>query len=189
MSATLQPKLTYAEYPAREAVSTEKHEFIHGETYAMAGGTLEHGALALAVAGELRNALAGKPCRSHSSDARVHVTSTGATLYPDVSVVCGKVETPPGDPQAIANPTVLVEVLSDSTEAHDRGAKAGHYRRLPSLREYVLVSQSERRVEVQRRNERGVWELHFFGPGERLEFSSLGVSIPVDAIYANPLAA
>jgi Uma2 family endonuclease len=189
MSATPKPTLTYAEYLAREATSEVKHEFINGEAFAMAGGTLEHGALALALGGELRTALTGKPCRTYSSDVRVKVLSTGASFYPDLSIVCGKVETPPDDANAIANPLVLVEVLSDSTEAYDRGAKAGHYRRIDSLREYVLVSQAEQRVEIQRRNERGVWELHFFGPGERVELTSLGVSIPLDAVYANPLPA
>jgi Uma2 family endonuclease len=180
-------KLTYAEYLAREAVSTEKHEFINGEAYAMAGGTLEHSALASSAMVALGAALAGRPCRAYNSDARVRVLSTDASFYPDLSVVCGKVETAPADPHAISNPLVLVEVLSDSTEANDRGAKAAHYRRIESLREYVLVSQSERRVEVQRRNERGIWELHFFGEGERIELTSLGVSMPVDALYANPL--
>ncbi len=187
MAATPKPTLTYSEYLAREATSEVKHDFINGEAYAMAGGTLEHSALAAALLGEARSALAGKPCRAYTSDARVYVTSTGASFYPDVSVVCGKVETPPGDANAIANPLVLIEVFSDATEAYDRGAKAGHYRRIDSLREYVLVSQTEQRVEVQRRNERGVWELHFFGPGEKLELSSLGVSVSVDAVYANPL--
>jgi Uma2 family endonuclease len=83
---------------------------------------------------------------------------------------------------------VLIEVLSEGTEANDRGAKAFHYRRLPSLREYVLVSQADRRIEVQRLNERGIWELHFSGPGERAELTSLGISISVDAVYANPIA-
>ena len=182
----------YAEYLAREATSELKHDFINGEAYAMAGGTLEHSALAAAMLGEVGSALMGnmgKPCRAYTSDARVYVTSTGASFYPDASIVCGKVQTPPDDANALANPLVLVEILSDSTEAYDRGAKAGHYRRIDSLREYVLVSQSEQRVEVQRRNERGVWELHFFGPGERVELASLEVSVSVDAVYADPLPA
>ncbi|MFZ5438385.1 MAG: Uma2 family endonuclease [Myxococcota bacterium] len=180
--------MTLAEYVAEETTSEQKHEFINGEVYAMAGGTLEHGALCVAFGAQLANALAGKPCRTFSSDVRVHVESTGATFYPDLSVVCGRAQSPEDDPNALANPIVLVEVLSEGTEAYDRGAKAGHYRRLGSLREYVLVSQSERRIEVQRLNERGVWELHFFGAGERVELHSLGVSLSVDAVYANPLA-
>ncbi|MBL8917982.1 MAG: Uma2 family endonuclease [Myxococcaceae bacterium] len=188
MNAQPKEKMTYAEYLAREAASDVKHEFIAGEVFAMAGGTVEHGALAVAFGAELRNALSGKPCRVLNSDVRVQVRSTGAAFYPDVSVVCGKLETAADDPHAVTNPVVLVDVLSASTEGDDRGAKAAHYRRLDSLREYVLVSQGERRVEVQRRNERGIWELHFSGPGERVELTSLGVSLAVDAVYANPLA-
>lgn len=187
MNAQAKPKVSHAEYLAMEAASAVKHEFIDGDVFAMAGGTVEHGALALAVGGELRSVLKGKPCRGFSSDVRVHVRSTGASFYPDVSVVCGSTETAAEDPNAITNPVLLVEVLSESTEAYDRGAKAAHSRRLESLEEYVLVSQTERRVEVQRRNERGIWELHFFGPGEHVELSSVGVRLSVDALYANPL--
>ena len=178
--------LSLAEYLALEAASEVKHDFVNGEVYARSGGTPEHSALAVAFGAELRAALAGKPCSPFSSDARVRVESTGSSFYPDLSVVCGKVEPAAGDGDAITNPVVLVEVLSESTEAYDRGAKAGHYRRLASLKEYVLVSQAERRIEVQRLNERGVWELHFFGPGERVELASLGVSVALDAVYANP---
>lgn len=187
---TAQPKstLTYAEYLAREASAEVRHDFVNGEVYAMAGGTPEHGALTAAVTRLIGAALEGKPCRTYSSDVRVRVGSTGGTFYPDLSVVCGKLGTATDDPQAIANPIVLVEVLSEGTEAYDRGAKAGHYRRLPSLKEYVLVSQLEWRIEVQRLNERGTWELHFFGPGDRVELTSLGVSFTLDAVYANPLA-
>lgn len=187
MNAQTKTKKSYAEYVAMEAASAVKHEFIDGEVFAMAGGTVEHGALALAIGGELRSALRGKPCRGFSSDVRIHVPSTGGSFYPDVSVVCGSAETLAVDPNAITNPVILVEVLSESTEAYDRGAKAAHYRRLESLKEYVLVSQTEQRVEVQRRNERGIWELHFFGPGDHVELNSVGARLSVDALYANPL--
>jgi Uma2 family endonuclease len=132
--------MTYAEYLAAEERSLEKHEFLDGEIYAMSGGMPEHAALAMAFGRTLGNALLGRPCRVFSSDARVRVQNTGLTTYPDVSVVCGKLETDPEDPSAITNPVLLVEVLSDSTEARDRGEKASHYRHLASLREYVLVS-------------------------------------------------
>jgi len=188
MNAQVKPRVTYAGYLEREAVSDVKHEFIAGELFAMAGGTVEHGALAAAFIAQLGAALGGKPCRTFTSDVRVLVSSTDASFYPDVSVVCGTLETVTADANAITNPVVLVEVLSDSTEGHDRGVKAAHYRRLPTLKEYVLVSQTERRVEVQRLNERGLWELHFFSAGQRIELTSLGVSLSLDAVYANPLA-
>ena len=119
--------MTYAEYLAAEAVAEARHEFLNGEVREMAGGTIEHGALALAVAGELRAALRGKPCRAFSSDVRVRIPETDLATYPDLSIVCGQLETAPDDKDAITNPIVLVEVLSDSTEAYDRGAKLAQW--------------------------------------------------------------
>lgn len=189
LMSTAQPlrQMSYPEYVEFEATSADKHEFVNGEVYSMAGGTLEHAALAMAVGGELRLALAGKPCRVLSADARVHVLVTHFSAYPDLSVVCGKQETAAGDPHALLNPVVLVEVLSDATEAYDRGAKAAHYRQIPSLKEYVLVSQGERRIEVQRRNPQGIWEIHWAEKGQKAHLVSLEVELEVDAIYENPL--
>jgi len=180
-------RMSYAEYLAAEAGAEVRHEYLNGEVWEMAGGTIEHGALASAMAGELRVALRGKPCRSFSSDVRVRIRETSLTTYPDLSIVCGQVETAPDDEDAITNPIVLVEVLSDTTEAYDRGAKAAHYRRIPSLQEYVLVAQGEPRIEVQRRAQGGRWELLEARAGEMIELASLGVRIDVSAVYANPL--
>jgi Uma2 family endonuclease len=179
--------MTYNEYLAAETGATCRHEFLNGEVWEMAGGSIEHGALASAVAGELRTALRGKPCRIFSSDVRVRITATGLTTYPDLSIVCGPLETSPEDPDAITNPCVLVEVLSDSTEAYDRGAKAAHYRRIPSLGDYVLVSQAEPRIEVHRRVAEDRWELIEARAGQSIEIRSLGVQLDVAAVYANPL--
>ncbi len=178
--------MSYAEYIAAEKASLVRHEFLKGRVFAMAGGTPEHGALAAAVMGELRSALRGKPSRVYSSDLRIRILETELATYPDASVVCGKLETAPDDANAVVNPTLLVEVLSDSTEAYDRGAKAAHYRRIPSLREYVLIAQDEKRIEVYRRNQRGGWEL-FEAQSGVLELESLGIGLDVDAVYENPL--
>ena len=186
MSAEM-TRMTYAEYLGAEALSAARHEFLDGAVWAMAGGSPEHGALAAAIIGQLQNALRGKPCRVYTSDVRVH--GVGLSTYPDVSAVCGALETAPDDPEAITNPVVLVEVLSESTEAYDRGAKAARYRRLPTLREYVLVSQSEALVELQRRNPSGSWEIVEARPGQILELASVGVGLDVGAIYLNPLGA
>ena len=179
--------MTYAEYLTAEAVSEVRHEFLNGEVWAMAGGTPEHAALAAALIGELAAALRGKPCRVYTSDLRVRVLATGLSTYADVSVVCGSVEMAPEDPDAITNPVVVAEVLSDSTEAYDRGAKAAHYRRLASLQEYVLVSQAEPLIEVYRRTQAGRWELLEGRPGDLVELRSLGINLDVAAVYANPL--
>lgn len=152
------------------------------------GRTPEHSALAAAVIGEIRGALRGRPCRVYSSDLRIRIPETDLTTYPDVSVVCGKLETDAQDPDAVLNPTVLVEVLSASTEAYDRGTKWARYRRISSLREYVLIAQDEPRIELYRLNDSGRWELFEARSGERMTIAALGISIEVDAIYANPLA-
>ena len=179
--------MTYAEYVEKERDASSKHEYLHGHAYAMAGGTPQHGALAAAVIRELGTALLGRPCRVYSSDVRVRVTATGLSTYPDASVVCGHLETAPDDPDAITNPVVLCEVLSPSTASYDRGAKAAHYRRLPSLREYVLVAQDEERIELHRLRD-GRWEIEDARPGERLRLESIDAELDVAAVYADPLA-
>ncbi|MBI4954425.1 MAG: Uma2 family endonuclease [Myxococcales bacterium] len=187
--AALPVHMTFAEYLAFELASAQKHEWLGGQISAMAGGTIEHGALALAAGSEIRNALRDKPCRVLSSDVRVRVLATGLATYPDVTVVRGRLETDPEDANTVTNPVLVVEVLSDSTEAYDRGQKFAHYRRIPSLREYVLVAQRERRVEVHRRNEQGRFELFEFVRGEVAEFATIGCRLSVDELYRNPLAA
>ncbi len=180
-------RMTYAEYLLAEATSQDRHEFLGGNVYAMAGGTPQHGALAAAVIAALTDALRGRPCRVFTSDVRVRVPETGLSTYPDVSVVCTKLETDADDPHAITNPVVLVEVLSESTEAYDRGPKAAHYRKIAALREYVYVACDEPRIEVVRRISPTGWALYEARAGERIELASLGVSLAVDAIYADPL--
>ena len=180
-------RMTYAEYLAAEAKSEVRHEYLSGEVREMAGSSPEHSGLAASIAGELGTTVRGQRCRLYSCNARVRVLETDLSTYPDASVVCGQLETSPDDKDAITNPVVLVEVLSEATEAYDRGAKAAHYRRIPSLREYVLVSQAEPLVEVYRRAESGRWELLEARTGETIELASLGVRLEVASIYANPL--
>jgi len=189
MMPARKPTMTYAEYLALEEKSLDvKHEFLDGEIVAMAGGTPDHGALALSFGYRLQNALGDRPCRLFSSDVRVRVLATGMAAYPDLSVVCGHLETDPDDAHAITNPILVVEVLSDSTEARDRGVKAAHYRHVPALREYVLVSQHARHIEVHRRNEAGRWELFEYESGARVELASVGCVVAVDDVYRDPLA-
>ncbi|MSP62899.1 MAG: Uma2 family endonuclease [Myxococcales bacterium] len=188
MNAAARQRMTYAEYLAAEDKSETKHEYLRGEVFAMAGGTLEHSRLAVNMASELRNALGGRPCVVFNSDARVLIAATDRSTYPDLSVVCGKVETAQVDGNAITNPVVIVEVLSDPTEAEDRGEKFAHYRHLPSLRDYVLVSQRTARIEVYRR-ENDFWAFTEAGPGGAVRLVSLDLSLAVDAVYRDPLAA
>lgn len=186
-------RMTFEQFLAFEAESDTKHEWLDGEVTAMeAGGTIEHAALAMAVGVALSIALRDRRCRVLSSDARVRVKETKLSTYPDVSVVCDELEVDARDEHGVLNPTLIVEVLSDGTEAYDRGAKAAHYRRIPSLREYVLVSQREPLVEVYRRNERNNWELVVEArAGETAELQSCGapITLDVDALYRDPLSA
>ncbi|WP_437335163.1 Uma2 family endonuclease [Sorangium sp. So ce394] len=178
---------TYAEYLEQERASPTKHEYLGGEIFDMAGGTPEHARLGANVTAELRAALRQRTCAVFSSDLRVRVLATGLATYPDVSVVCGKLAHDPEDEHAVVNPLVLVEVLSDSTEAYDRGEKFAHYRRIPSLKEYVLVSQAHPRIEVFRRNEDGSWTLYEAGPGERARLASIDGVLDVDEVYRGAL--
>jgi Uma2 family endonuclease len=187
MAAVTEPTVTYAEYLEAELRSQEKHEYLRGHVWAMAGGTLEHGRLAMAVGTALSIGLRGRPCVVLSSDVRVRIEETDRSTYPDVTVVCGTRKTASDDRDAVVNPTVIVEVLSDSTEAVDRGEKFAHYRRLADLREYVLVSQKEQRIELFRR-EADHWSLYEAGPGQWVELASLDVRLVVDEIYFDPLA-
>jgi len=187
MSALPVERIDYEAYLAREATSPTKHEYLRGQAWAMAGGTIEHARLQGAVIRELSIGLRGRPCVVLTSDARVRVDATDRTTYPDASVVCGPRESSPVDRHALTNPTVLVAVLSPETERDDRGEKFAHYRHLASLVEYVLVSQSERRIEVFRRTPEG-WILTDAVAGQSMHLRSIDVTLDVDAIYFDPAA-
>ena len=174
---------SYAEYLAYERDSGLKHEYDGGEILAMAGGSRRHNALALRVGAALdATRLAG--CVAFQSDQKVRILATGRATYPDVSVVCGKIEGDPADPQdaTITNPTLLVEVLSPSTEQEDRGTKWRHYQLLPSLQEYVLVSQDAARVERYRRLPGGTWEYSDVRAGT-VELTT-GAVLDLEKLYA-----
>lgn len=175
-------KMTYPEYLEHERKSDVRHEYLRGEVFAMAGGTPEHSYLATKMGTELSIALKGGSCRVFNSDLRVRLVETDYSCYPDVTVVCGELLRARDDKDAASNPTLVVEVLSESTEAHDRGAKLAHYRRLPSLKEIVLISQAPQRVEVWRRAT-GHFEVFEWGPGQLIELESVNAKIAVDELY------
>ncbi len=179
--------MTYAEYLAAEAVSEVKHEYLAGQVWAMAGGTPEHGILAARIIILLGGIIQNRPCSILTSDVRIRVEATDLSTYPDVSVVCGPLERSPQDPHAITNPVLVVEVLSDSTEAYDRGDKAAYYRRIPSLREYLLVSQHRPRLELFRRDSDDRWSFYEAGPGNSLQLSTLDGRLYTDEVYRDPL--
>jgi Uma2 family endonuclease len=183
---------SYQDYLALEEDSNVKHEYLDGEIYAMAGGTLEHARLGAEVIIELGIQLRGGPCKIGTSDLRVRALATGKTTYPDVTVICGEPALDPEDRKGhtLLNPSLLVEVTSHSTEEYDRGDKFDlHYRRIPSLREYVIVSHRERSIEVRVRQPDGQWSVTTAGPGQRISLPSLGAVVDVDALYDAALGA
>jgi Uma2 family endonuclease len=174
---------SFAEYLALERDSEIKHEFDAGVILAMAGGTARHSALAA----KILIALGSPPtrgCTVFQSDMRVRVVATGRATYPDASMVCGPIEYDPQDAArtTITNPVVLVEVLSVSTETGDRGNKWMHYQRIPSLAEYVLVSQAPR-VEVYRRMPSGTWE--YFEVREGVLKLASGPALDLTMLYSD----
>ena len=178
---------TYGDYLMLEAdVPAVRHEFIDGEILAMAGGSDLHSTLIAALSGELYTQLRGTPCGLRESNLRVHVHATGNAFYADALVVCGNAaivhEIRGGD--SLRNPTVIVEVLSPSTEEYDRGAKFDDdYRFVPSLREYVLVAQDEALIEVRSRDDGGNWVAREYREGQRATIGAIGAALDVDTIY------
>jgi Uma2 family endonuclease len=148
----------------------------------MTGGTPEHARISAALSLALGNALDGGPCVVFSSDLRVRIDATERAAYPDLTIVCGPLQTSPLDRNAVTNPTVIVEVLSESTELYDRSDKWADYQRIESLRHYVLVSQQRRRVEVYSRTDLG-WHYADVHDSGNVTLASVGASFTLDAIY------
>lgn len=176
-------RYSYAEYLALEATSNVKHEYLDGQIYGMAGGSPEHAALAAAVVGLLFPQLQQGRCRAFSADLRVRVETSGLTTYPDVTVVCGPRQPSAQDAQAVTNPRLLVEVSSPGTEQYDRGDKFEHYRQIPALQQYVIVSHRERLVSVWSRTEGDAWTETQAGNGDVVELSPIGARLDVRALY------
>jgi Uma2 family endonuclease len=185
MSTATVRKYTAAEYLAFERQSDQKHEFYDGEVFAMSGGRATHSLIGGNVCGALNGALRNSPCLVHTSDLRVYCP-TGLYTYPDVSVVCSKPLYQDSTQDVLLNPLVIIEVLSPSTESYDRGKKFEHYRSIPSLQEYVLVSQQDIRVEhFLRQQDADHWLLTTINdPEGKVEFPTLDCSIAVSEIYA-----
>lgn len=177
---------SYDAYLALEAEGELKYEYHDGFIVAMAGGTLEHGQIAGNLLYATRTALdkAHKPCRTYSSDVKVRVETTKRTFYPDMSLVCGAPQKSEKDPNALTNPLMIVEVLSESTAAFDLGEKFGHYRTLNSLRDYVIVSQDNARVDTYYRTDDGTWEINsYLELTDEILLKSIGLTIQMRDIY------
>lgn len=189
MTQTARQLYSFDDYLRLERESPTRHEFLDGTVWAMAGGSPNHSAIAVNIVRMLGNSLAGRRCGVFNTDLRMRVKATGLATYPDASVICGRVELDPDDDKGhtAINPILLVEVLSPSTENYDRGEKLAHYKRIPSVREVMLVAHDGRRVDLWRRVESG-WTQLAFRDGEDVELASLGVTLPVGEIDFDPFA-
>jgi len=174
-------RASYADYLAAEQTSECRHEFIDGVIVAMAGGPDEHNAIAGRVARLLGNRETG-PCRYYTADQRFWIASRARGRYADGSIICGAPEHPVHDDQATTNPTLVIEVLSPSSQGDDDGDKRSDFQSLASLEAYVLVAQDQRRVKVYRRAA-GEWKVATYRDGDSFELPTLSTAIPVGDVY------
>lgn len=162
-----------------------KYEYSDGHVYAMSGGTLDHSAIGGNIVAALGDLLEGSPCRVYNSDARARLSATRWVL-PDATITCD--ERDRGGAEEIVAPRVIFEVLSESTEAHDRGRKFRWYRACPSVEEYVLVAADRRQAEIfRRRHDADLWEYTAYGPDDGLELRSVGLTVAVARLYRGTL--
>lgn len=175
------PRFTPEEYFAWEEQQKCRHEYIDGKIYAMTGGTLNHSEIAMNFGFLLKAHLRGGGCRVLNSDARVNIVKSTDYVYPDVSVTCD--ERDKTTSQFITHPCLIVEVLSPSTEAYDRGNKFRMYRRNPSLRDYVLVNANEMAVEIYHQDEDNKWDIINYQAGDLIELKSVDLTVSIEQIY------
>ncbi len=179
-------RYTPAEYYALERVAEHKSDYFAGEIFAMAGGNTRHSVIKTNLVGEVRSLLKGRRCGVYDSDQRLKVKSTGLRCYPDATVYCGPLNYDLEDSQkeTATNPTIVFEVLSESTEAYDRGFKAESYRSLDTLKAYVLISQDRPHVEIQERLTDGTWRLSWAaGLDGIVRLPDIEVELPLAELY------
>jgi len=172
--------ITYNEYLAWEATQEIRHEYFNGEVVAMAGGTRNHNRISLNFSKILDNALANCQCEVYIADVKVQVEPNKKYFYPDVVVTCDERD---NAPQLVLFPCLIIEVLSPSTEAYDRGFKFAQYRNCESLQEYVLVQAEQPMVEIFQRDRNGIWLFSEYGLSDRLFLKSINVEIAVSDLY------
>ncbi len=186
MSSLPQTAYSPEEYLALERKAEYKSEYVNGGVFAMSGASREHNLIAVNVSAEIRSQFRSRPCEVYMSDMRVKVHSTGLYTYPDVVAVCGAPRFEDEHVDTLTNPTVIVEVLSPSTEGYDRGEKFAHYRRLESLQDYVLIAQDKVRVEhfARHNGSSGQWVLtEISDPDGTLHMASIGCVLALRDVY------
>ncbi|MDQ5824117.1 MAG: Uma2 family endonuclease [Chloroflexota bacterium] len=186
MSLAAEPYYSPEQYLAIEREAQSRNEYVNGVIYAMSGASREHNLITGNVFAEIRAQFRGRPCEAYVGDMRVKVSSTGMYTYPDVVAVCGEPVFDDEHVDTLTNPTMIVEVLSPSTEGYDRGEKFAHYRRLETLRDYVLVAQDKVRVEhfVRLDDTSRQWVLtEISEPDGTLHLASIGCNLSLRDIY------
>lgn len=180
--AAQKPVFTAADYLAWEPAQRDRHEYLDGEVFAMAGAEDRHVTVSMNIAFALRQHLSGSPCRTYMSDMRLHVAAANSYFYPDVLVTCSALDL--ASTMVKAEPKLIVEVLSPSTAAYDRGVKFSHYRSLASLEEYVLIDLDTRSTDCYRKGADGLWVLHPFVRGESVSLASVGLELSAAQLFA-----
>lgn len=178
-------RMTESEYLAFERASHERHAYADGEIFAMPWRTLEHSRIAANIIRRIGEALSDQTCSVQTSDMRIYVPASGRYVYPDASVLCGRAEFKDDKRDTLLNPRVIVEVLSASSEAYDRGDKFAQYRSIASVLHYVMAAHDAARIEVFTRQDDGAWLLRTYGSGERAALPAIGVLLDVNQVYAN----
>jgi Uma2 family endonuclease len=178
--------MTEQEYLAFERASETKHEFLDGRVYAMAGASMRHGRIIKNTSGSLYNQLRGGPCEAITNDLRVRVRATGLNAYPDIVILCGEPVLTDDHLDTLLNPTILIEVLSPSTEAFDRAEKWVHYQQIPSLQEYLLIAQGAPRVDHYIRQDDGSWRYTVtIGLDASVGLPTVGCTLALAEVYEN----
>jgi Uma2 family endonuclease len=174
------------EYLAFERGAKDKHEYFEGKVIVTAPGSLMSNRLAVNLLAEIGTLLKATPCRILPSNMRIGVPSRQSYMYPDAVIVCDEPQMEDGQFDTLKNPMVIFEILSPSTEDHDRGKKFFFYRQIPSLQEYILIDTTKPFVEISRREENGAWKFETLDdPKGQLFISSIGISIPISEVYRN----
>jgi len=179
------PVFIAADYLVWESEQADRHEYLDGEVFAMAGAEDRHVTVAGNLYIALRQHLSGSSCRTYMSDMRLHVAAANSYFYPDVLVTCSAVDL--ASTMVKTEPKLLIEVLSPSTAAYDRGLKFSHYRSLASLEEYVLIDLDTRTSDVYRKGADGLWVLHPFARGETVTLNSVALSLSAEQLFADVL--
>jgi Uma2 family endonuclease len=180
--AAIQPRRSAADFLAWDAQQSLKHEFVRGAVFAMAGADERHVTAAGNLYLALRAHLRGTACRTYIADMKLRVEAADAYFYPDVMVCCDAADA--ADPLVKRAPVLVVEVLSASTAAFDRGDKFAAYRTLPALREYLLADPATRRCDLYRKGDDGLWVLHPSGPDEPVMLASVGLTLTPELLWA-----